>query len=101
MVNVQYGQQEVKRLPLIVVKGDGPPLLGRNWLQHVHLDWKTIKKVAQHPDPKRSLELLQEKYKDVFQDKLGHVQDFKAKVLALYGKRPGQSFSCLDRFLLQ
>jgi hypothetical protein len=56
LVNVQYGQQEVKQLPLIVVQGDGPPLIGRNWLQHVHLDWKVIKKVSQQPDSRKRLE---------------------------------------------
>ena len=35
LVDVQYGQQEVKQLPLIVVEGEGPPLFGRNWLQHL------------------------------------------------------------------
>ena len=30
LVDVQYCQQEVKQLPLIVAEGEGPPLLGRN-----------------------------------------------------------------------
>ena len=38
-VTVCYKDQKFK-LPLIVVKGDGPPLFGRNWLQNIVLDWK-------------------------------------------------------------
>ena len=38
-VNVNYQGQRFT-LPLVVVTGNGPPLLGRNWLQHVKLNWK-------------------------------------------------------------
>ena len=88
LVNVQYCQQEVKQLPLTVVKGDGPALLGRNWLQHIRLDWKMIKKVTQQPDPKKSLESLLDKYKEVFQEELGHISDFKARLLVRENAKP-------------
>jgi len=29
-------------LPLIVVDEDGPPLLGRNWLEQLKLNWRNI-----------------------------------------------------------
>ena len=29
-------------LPLLVVKEDGPSLIGRNWLTKIQLDWKNI-----------------------------------------------------------
>lgn len=38
---VQY-EDQVNELPLIVVKGNGPNLCGRNWLQKVKLNWKII-----------------------------------------------------------
>ncbi|KAG1941992.1 retrotransposable element [Pimephales promelas] len=38
-VPVTYEGQQCS-LPLIVVKGDKPPLLGRNWLQKISLNWK-------------------------------------------------------------
>ena len=38
---VVYEQQELI-LPLIVVDGDGPPLLGRNWLEQLKLNWRNI-----------------------------------------------------------
>ena len=31
-----------KELPLLVVEGDGPPLIGRDWLQYIIFDWKEI-----------------------------------------------------------
>ena len=34
------------QLPLVVVKGDQPVLLGRNWLDKL-LDWATIFKVSE------------------------------------------------------
>ena len=37
-VHVQYGDQ-TSDLPLLVVRGVGPALLGRDWLQHIRLDW--------------------------------------------------------------
>ena len=40
-VNVKY-QGQVATLPLIVVKGEGPSLLGRNWLGEVKLNWHEI-----------------------------------------------------------
>ena len=41
MVTVETNGQK-KVLPLVVVKGKGPPLLGRNWLAEVVLDWQTL-----------------------------------------------------------
>ena len=40
-VQVNYGSQSHK-LPLLVVAGKGPSLFGRDWLQHIQLNWKTI-----------------------------------------------------------
>ena len=34
LVNVKYGRQQ-NQLPVYVVKGNGPSLLGRNWLQKI------------------------------------------------------------------
>ena len=41
LVNVKYGRQQ-NQLPVCVVKGNGPSLLGRNWLQKITLNWKSI-----------------------------------------------------------
>ena len=37
-VDVQYQSHQAK-LPLLVVQGTGPDLLGRNWLQSIQLNW--------------------------------------------------------------
>ena len=37
LVEVKHGRQ-VKQLPLYVVKGNGPSLMVRNWLQHIKLN---------------------------------------------------------------
>ena len=40
-MRVQYGDQKQK-LVLVVVEGNGPSLLGRNWLKYLRLDWNNI-----------------------------------------------------------
>ena len=40
-VAVEYKDQR-ESLQLLVVAGNGPSLLGRNWLQKLHLDWREI-----------------------------------------------------------
>ena len=77
-VQVQYCQQS-KTLPLIVVTGNGPSLLGRNWLEHIRLDWKKIGSIAAGPKPE-SLEALVTKHARIFKDELGTIQPFKAKL---------------------
>ena len=40
-IHVSYEGQRYS-LVLLVVKGDGPALLGRNWLRYIRLEWKYI-----------------------------------------------------------
>ena len=51
-VQVVYGNQTAV-LPLVVVNTNGPPLLGREWLHTIRLDWKTI--LNRSRDPVHSL----------------------------------------------
>ena len=62
-VDVSYQEQTPKILPLIVVRGKGPPLLGRNWLKHFVLNWSDVKAVIQERD---ALNKLLTEYTDVF-----------------------------------
>ena len=72
LVKVVYGEQEAK-LPVLVVPGDGPSLLGRNWLKLIRLNWPEIKKVS------LELDTLLSKYKNLFKEELGTVQNYQVK----------------------
>ena len=41
-VNIEYKGQTAFEVPLIIVQGSGPTLLGRNWLSHIQLNWQEI-----------------------------------------------------------
>ena len=43
-VKVQYQTQNVT-LPLVVVPGNNPSLMGRNWLKDIKLNWSEINNV--------------------------------------------------------
>ena len=47
-VKVKY-QDQTANLPILVVAGDGPSLLGRDWLYHLKLDWKQFAMYKQKP----------------------------------------------------
>lgn len=71
---VVYKSQTV-RLPLIIVDGNRPSLLGRNWLEHIVLDWHEICHVSCTP-----LQSVLDKHQEVFQKGLGTLKNFKAKI---------------------
>ena len=64
-VRVKYGDQEAK-LVLVVVRGNGPSLLGRNWLKYLRLDWPRIASVrAVHS---QALSTLMQQHQPLFTD---------------------------------
>ena len=73
-VHVQYGNQK-EPLVLVVVAGNDPSLLGRNWLKYLHLDWHRIGTVQ---TPSAGLEALLLKHNNLFKDELGTVRPQKA-----------------------
>ena len=75
-VDVKYGDQE-NTLTLLVIKGPGPSLIGRNWMSHVQFNWSVIKH-TRNSDYQNELEVLLEKYKPVFSDTLGTMKNFSA-----------------------
>ena len=77
-VKVQYKDQS-HNLSLVVVKGDGPNLFSRNWLQYFQLDWKTID-IATLDKDLSQVQLLKHKYKGVFAEGLGTAKKFQARV---------------------
>ena len=70
-VQVVYEGQTVQ-MPL---RGDGPTLLGRNWLSQLKLNWEKIHQVSSP-----SLCALLSKYDKLFQEGLGTFKDHEAKI---------------------
>ena len=74
-VNVDYNGQ-VCELPLVVVGGFGPSLLGRDWLSQIQLDWRQINQVHN-----ASLVSVLARYPGVFKEGLGTLKGFKVLTL--------------------
>ena len=74
-VTVTYKTQ-CHKVTLIVVKGSGITLMGRNWLQVFNLDWQEIF-VLQSSDASLVQQILQ-KHPNVFQEGLGTLTGFQA-----------------------
>ena len=68
-VEVSHNNQ-TKQLPLLVVKDQGPNLLGRDWMSVLTLDWQTVYKLQDN----RQLDELLQKYGDLFTDELGKLE---------------------------
>ena len=73
-VTVKDNEQKAK-LPLLVVGGNGPSLLGCNWLSAIRLDWKRIFSIR----TQQGLHSILEQYKDVFKSELGTLNGVEAK----------------------
>ena len=63
----------------MVVRGSGPTLLGRDWLQKITLDWKGIHQV-QTADPTGMLNDVLNRHANVFKPGLGLVRDSIATI---------------------
>lgn len=95
VVKVQHGEQTAK-LPLYLVDQAGPPLLGREWLRTVRLNWNQIwglNHVSRSvfdlsSRTKERLESLLEKYKMLFKDELGAITDERAELFFKADHRP-------------
>ena len=79
-VEVRYGQQHHRELKLLIVQGNGPCLLGRDWLKVVRLDWRNIGKVSTSANLESCVAALQNRYQEVFSEKLGTITPFQAKL---------------------
>ncbi|KAK6179270.1 hypothetical protein SNE40_011672 [Patella caerulea] len=74
-VTVTYNNQTVV-LPVIVVKGANPALIGRNWLQKLKLDWSNIFKVQADVD----IQPWIKKFPTVFAEGFGVIKGHKANI---------------------
>lgn len=77
-VVVRY-QSQTATLPLVIVPGNGPTLMGRNWLEVIKLDWSLINHVNYNCSFSFLGEVLQ-KHALVFRSELGKLWDFTAKI---------------------
>ena len=87
-VNVKYQMQEA----LLPVKGSGPSLLGRNWLEHLILDWSSLHllNIADNP----GLPTLLDKHSNLFKEELGKLVGTTAKI---YLKKDAKPHYCRAR----
>lgn len=70
-------------LPLLIVPGDHSTLLGRNWLNHLQVDWGKIKRLRYS-----SVESITQQHPDLFKDELGTIKGVKAKIYLKDGATP-------------
>ena len=61
-----------------VIKGDKTPLLGRDWLKVLNLNWTNIFAVTGSEG--NSVKAALEKHKEVFQEGTGTIQGYKAHI---------------------
>uniref|UniRef100_A0A3Q2EGN4 Gypsy retrotransposon integrase-like protein 1 n=1 Tax=Cyprinodon variegatus TaxID=28743 RepID=A0A3Q2EGN4_CYPVA len=67
--------ETTKKLELLVVKGRGPALMGRDWISQLKLDWSQVNRVA--PE---TVEDVCAQYASVFNPELGKLKGIKAKL---------------------
>ena len=75
-VDVTYNDQTVT-LPLLVVEGTGPSLMGSDWLTKIRSDWENICNIQANPT---WLQKVLYKHIFFFQDALGLVKNTTAKI---------------------
>lgn len=76
-VRVKYRDQ-LLTLPLVVVGGSGPALLGRNWLLKLRLDWPSLGVAQVHQSPSTTLDTILHKYATVFEEPSEAIQPHQA-----------------------
>ena len=76
-VQVSYGDQQAC-LPVIVTAGNGPALMGRNWLSVLRLDWKQIRQISLEPCD--NVDKLVSKYASLFDGSLGTIKGVTAQL---------------------
>ena len=98
-VRVQYEGQS-QELTLRVVRDDGPSLLGRDWLQYINVNWRSVLSLSRSPSntSASALEALLETSKRGFEQRLGTMTVFQAELKLKKGRYPNSFVH--DRCLL-
>jgi hypothetical protein len=76
MIRVSSGNQ-TRDFTAIVVEGDGPDLVGRDWLQSIQLNWHSIFKTLESTDEN---DLIRD-FEGIFDGERGTYQGIKAKII--------------------
>ena len=83
-LEVEYnGSKSV--LPAVIISGEGPCLMGRNWLSHLTLNWSEIFNLTTMD---KDLNEILETHSSVFQEGLGKVEGVKAKIYIAPSEKP-------------
>ena len=77
LLDVKYDDQTAP-FSAFVAKGDKTPLLGRDWLKVLKLNWTSIFAVTGSAG--NSVKGVLEKHKEVFQEGTGTIQVYKAHI---------------------
>ena len=85
-VEVRYGGYTGHH-KLYVVRGKGPPLLGCNWLQHIRLDWASVRLMSANSSS-QAVEEMTRKHPEVFQEGLGTMKHVRAHLSLCEGANP-------------
>ena len=75
-VTVKGKDGQPETLPLVVISGNQPSLIGRNWLENLKLDWGSVHKLALLSQ----LEALLAGFGCLFKDELGSMKGVKAHI---------------------
>ena len=87
-INVRVRAEKIEKyLPLLVVKGRGSDLIGRDWLTELSLNWTNVKQVRQSSEHPQLQQLL-EKFADVFKPELGEYSGPKVSLPLRPNARP-------------
>ena len=81
-VKTSHGERRAK-LPLVVVSGNRPSLIGHKWLSLFQLDWKEI-----HSLQNSSLQNIIQSNAGVFKEGLGTLNGFEVKINVEDGAKP-------------
>ncbi|KAL4009353.1 hypothetical protein ACER0C_003205 [Sarotherodon galilaeus] len=91
-VKVEYEKKKCN-LELYVLKNGGVPLFGRDWLKHIHLNWKEIKSMrlerglsANSVDER--LKQILNNHAQVFKDGIGTLKNIKAQIILEDNAKP-------------
>ena len=96
-VHVVYGNQE-RDLSLVIVKENGPALLGRDWLAHIRLDWPSL---AYQSLCSLQLEELLQKREEVFREELGTVKSVQVTLKVKENTQPKFFRPCMVPFVVK